>query len=83
MNTTTKYLILGTTMMIASLANANNPGTDDLDNLNEVIPAIEKTIKNINKVDAKEVEHMFMKKKRIDKIFSPKKKLSKTKYTIA
>ena len=35
------------------------------------------------KVDYKEVQDVFMKIKRIENIFSPKKKLNKKKYTIA
>ena len=83
MNSIIKNITLGFTLLFAVAVNANNPSTDDLENVNEVIPAVETVIKSINKVDAKDVEHVFMKKKRIDKIFTPKKRLSKVKYTIA
>ena len=36
-----------------------------------------------NTVDAKEVEDVFMRVKRIENILTPKKKLHKKKYTIA
>ncbi|MGY5351479.1 hypothetical protein ACXGQW_02750 [Wenyingzhuangia sp. IMCC45533] len=75
--------ILGLAMMISSLAFSNNPGIEGLDNINEVVPELKESIQRINKVNTKEVEKMFMKKKRIDKIFTPKKRLSKKKYFIA
>ncbi len=83
MNTIIKNIIVGFALLFAVTVSASNPNTDDLDNVNEVIPAIEETIKNINKVNAKEVEHVFMKKKRVDRVLTPKKRLSKVKYTIA
>ncbi len=83
MNKFLKNIILGFAILCSLVAKANDPGIDLLKDTIDNIPAIENSIQELNKVDAKEVKHVFLKKKRIDKIFTPKKKLSRKKYTIA
>lgn len=83
MNKIIKNIILGLAMSFTMAVSANNPGLDNLDNSKEVLPETEATIKAIFKVDAREVEDVFLKIKRVERILTPKKKLSKVKYTIA
>ncbi|NJB82227.1 hypothetical protein [Wenyingzhuangia aestuarii] len=83
MNKIIKNIILGLAMSFTMSVSANNPGLDNLDNSKEVLPETEATIKAIFKVDAREVEDVFLKIKRVERILTPKKKLSKVKYTIA
>lgn len=83
MNSIIKNLILGLAFLFTIVVSANNPGTDDLDKLNEVLPGIETLEKKIERTSTKDVQDVFMKIKRVDRILTPKKKLYKVKYTIA
>ncbi|NIJ44763.1 hypothetical protein FHR24_001202 [Wenyingzhuangia heitensis] len=83
MHTVIKNITLGLAMLFTVVVSANNPGLDNLENAKEVLPEAETTIKIMFKVNSRDVEDVFLKIKRVDRIITPKKKLSKVKYTIA
>ncbi|MDO6737194.1 hypothetical protein [Wenyingzhuangia sp. 2_MG-2023] len=74
--------ILASAMFFATIVCASNPTSGGDDKLNNA-HKIDTSIFSTPKVDYKEVKDVFRINKRVDRIFKPKKKLSKLKYTIA
>lgn len=80
-----KDLLFKVLFLFSAFAFSNNtiPATDGVKNVNGAPKNKVGNYFQQEKVDSKEVEHLFRKNKRVDRLFRPSKKSTKRKYTIA
>ncbi len=83
MKSSIKHFFVVIALLGTAMVNASTPTTDDLDKLNIEVPKATSRANKVEKVNTEEVKEVFLKIKRVDRIFTPKKRLRKKKYTIA